>query len=57
MRIQYEDNIVIVYDKDGKEVYRGLEDYEPMKDDEWVYDEKADIYRMKGYGYTKKCIA
>lgn len=37
-RIYYEDDMVIVM-KGRKEVYRGLEDYEPMKREMWIFVE------------------
>ena len=32
-RVNFDDDLVIVYDEDDREIYRGLEDYEPMKDE------------------------
>ena len=54
-KIEYEDDIVVVYDKDGEIVYKGLEDYEPDKDAPWRWDEKHTCYR---YGdRIKRCLA
>ena len=52
-RIEYEDDFVVVYDKDGSVVYRGMEDYEPYKDEPWRFDEKQGVYTLNGM--TKKC--
>ena len=52
-RINYDDDLVIV--KKGKEViYRGLEDYEPLKDEPWRWDEKAKCYKLNGL--KKYCL-
>lgn len=53
--IEYEDDIVIVYDAEGREIYRGLEDYEPNKDEPWVYNEKTREYTYNGM--RKVCLA
>lgn len=45
--INFDDDLVIVYDGD-KEIYRGIEDYEPMKDEDWRWDDK-----IKGYKFDK----
>lgn len=48
-RIDYEDDLVIVYDERGKVIYKGIEDYEPMKDEPWRWDETIKGYRPEGY--------
>ena len=48
-RIDYDDDLVIVYDKDGNVVYKGLEDYEPMKDEDWKFDSSIGAYRLGDY--------
>lgn len=53
-RIDYDDDLVIVYDTKGKIIYKGLEDYEPMKDEPWRWDENIKGYRLEGM--TKVCI-
>ena len=62
-RIEFEDDIVIVYaDVDishGREIYRGLEDYEPMKDVRWSWDSGNGCYRFRdadGRHYKKVCL-
>lgn len=54
-RVEYEDDLVIVKNKDGKVDYKGLNDYNPYKDEPWKYDPKNDIYTLPG-GYTMKCL-
>lgn len=54
-RVEYEDDVVIVKNKDGKVDYKGLNDYNPYKDEPWKYDPKNDIYTLPG-GYTMKCM-
>lgn len=53
-RINYEDDLVIV--KKGREIiYKGIEDYEPMKYENWKYDEKSKTYKLGKY--TKILVA
>lgn len=59
-RIEVEDDIVMVF-KDGKEIYTGMEDYEPMKDEDWRWDESKKAYtlndpRTNGQEYIKICL-
>ena len=54
-RIEYEDDIVLVLDENGDEIYKGLEDYEPYKDEAWKWDEKTKSYKFRDL--TKKCLA
>lgn len=51
--INFEDDTVIVYDGD-EEIYRGIEDYEPMKDENWKWDEKTKSYVFDNY--RKICL-
>jgi len=48
-RIEYEDDLVIVYNDKGEVAYKGIEDYDPNKDEDWVWDEKIVGYRYKGW--------
>lgn len=50
-RINYDDDLVRVY-KDGKEIYSGLEDDEPMNRENWKYDSSTKSYKLSG-GYVK----
>ncbi len=53
-RIQYEDDLVVVTKK-GKEIYKGMEDYEPMKYADWVFKETTkDGKGHYEYGEYKK---
>lgn len=52
--IEYEDDLVRVYDKSGTEIYSGLEDYEPMKDENWHFDKSLGAYRFEDY--IKVCV-
>jgi len=53
-RIDYEDDLVVVYDANGNEIYKGLEDYEPMKYEDWEFDNSLGAYRLDGY--VKVCL-
>lgn len=53
-RIDYEDDLVIVYDESGKQIYKGIEDYEPMKDEPWKWDNSEQVYKFKKY--IKVCL-
>lgn len=52
--IQYEDDLVIVFDENGSQIYKGIEDYEPLNDESWRWDKTEKIYRYKGY--IKVCL-
>lgn len=47
-RIDFEDDIVKVYDG-NKEIYAGAEDYEPMKDEDWKWDNTNKYYKFGKY--------
>lgn len=53
-QIEFEDDIVIVYDGDDNQIYKGLEDYEPMKDADWKW--YNDIQGYKFQDFLKICI-
>ena len=53
-RINFDDDLVIVYDEEDNEIYRGLEDYEPMKDEMWKWDNSSNSYLLDGY--RKICL-
>lgn len=58
-RINYDDDLVIVYTEDGTEIYRGLEDYEPMKYASWRWSKNEECYVLydhDGNRYTKICL-
>ena len=53
-RITYEDDTVIVFDNDGNIYYSGIEDYEPLKREPWVWNPENRTYTFGQY--TKICI-
>ena len=53
--IEFDDDIVIVYDAKGKIIYKGMEDYEPMNNEPWKWNEEKGYYTLDGM--IKKCIA
>lgn len=53
-RINFDDDLVIVYDEEDNEIYRGLEDYEPMKDENWKWDNSSNSYLLDKY--RKICL-
>jgi len=52
-RIEFEDDIVVVYE-DGKVIYKGEEDYEPMKYEDWKWDSSKKHYTFENY--IKVCL-
>lgn len=53
--IDYEDDLVIVYDDNtGNVVYKGIEDYEPMKYEDWIWNSSLKAYIFKNY--IKICL-
>lgn len=62
-KINFEDDIVAVYDADtGEQLYKGMEDYEDLKDEPWKWDASIGAYRLeqtidgKTYKYIKNCL-
>lgn len=55
--IEYDDDIVVVKNPQGKIIYEGWEDYDPNKDEDWVLDRKTMIYSVETPSgvYTKYC--
>lgn len=53
-QINAEDDLVIVFDENNSQIYKGIEDYEPMKDENWKWDNVEQIYRYNGY--IKICL-
>lgn len=59
-RIDFEDDLVIVF-RDDSEIYKGIEDYEPMKDENWRYNNAIQAYKLEdsrteGHTYIKICL-
>lgn len=53
-RIDFEDDFVIVFDETEQQIYKGIEDYEPMKDADWKWDPSENVYRFGKY--IKICL-
>ena len=53
-RIEYDDDLVRVFNEKGEEVYKGLEDFDPNKDLAWEYKEERHRYEYKGW--IKVCL-
>lgn len=45
-KIEFEDDIVVVYDKNGSIIYKGTEDYEPMKNEYWKWEKDKGYYTL-----------
>lgn len=52
-QIDFDDDIVVVKEN-GKIIYNGLEDYEPMKYENWKWNEKECCYVWGKY--KKYCL-
>lgn len=46
-RINFEDDLVKVFNSKGEEIYKGLEDYEPYKEENWRYNSDKKRYEYK----------
>lgn len=53
-RIDAEDDLVIVFNESEQQIYKGIEDYEPMKDCDWKWDSSTQAYNYNGY--VKICL-
>lgn len=54
-RIGFEDDIVVVYDEKGSVIYKGIEDYEPMKDENWKWVQDKGYYTLDNK-FIKVCL-
>ena len=45
-RINYEDDLVVVYNPDGEIDYKGIDDDNPYKDDDWEFDDDEGVYYL-----------
>ncbi len=45
-RITHDDDIVIVKNHNGNIIYKGMEDYEPMKDELWIWEDGIQGYSL-----------
>ena len=57
-RIEFEDDLVVVRDVNGKVIYKGEEDYEPMRDEDWRFNKSKSLYELEGkdFYYTKEIL-
>jgi hypothetical protein len=57
-RIEFEDDLVVVRDVNGKVIYKGEEDYEPMRDEDWKFNKSKNLYELEGndFYYTKEVL-
>ena len=54
-RIEYEDDLVVVYDEKGCVIYKGMEDYEPMRYENWKWEQNKGYYTLDNK-YVKVCL-
>ena len=45
-RINYDDDLVVVYNPDGGVDYKGISDDNPYKYDEWEFDDDEGVYYL-----------
>ena len=57
-KIEYDDDLVVVYSEEDGCVYKGIEDYEPMNDEDWKWDSKLQAYKvtLSKETYYKICL-
>lgn len=55
-RIQYEDDIVVVYNEKNEIVEKGMLDYSVYKDERRTWNEKGGYYEMD-HNYKMVCVA
>ena len=56
-RIEFDDDIVAVYNPQGKVIYKGLEDDDPHKRDDWRWDGSKGYYTNPAHpGFVKVCF-
>lgn len=53
-RIQYDDDIVVVYDEIGKLIFKGMEEDDPYQYCDWQFDEDLGCYTCNGW--KKECL-
>ena len=44
--VQYDDDLVVIYDENGKVAYKGLNDYSPFKRENWKYNPDKKRYEL-----------
>ena len=55
-RINYEDDIVVVYNEKNEIVEKGMVDYSAYKDEPYTWNEKGGYYDLP-HGYKMVCVA
>ena len=55
-QIEFEDDIVVVYNTKNEIVYKGTVDYCPYKDEPYTWDKAKGYYLLRN-GYRMECIA
>lgn len=45
-RVNFDDDMVVIY-RNGKLEYKGLQDYNPYRDEDWEWDDKKKHYTMR----------
>lgn len=54
-QIEYDDDLVLVYDDSNSNlIYKGIEDFEPMKDCDWIWNSSMNLYQYENY--IKICL-
>lgn len=56
-RVNYEDDLIVVYNPNGQQVYKGSVDDCPYKNDDWKYDASTRTYRVDGPNGDYRTIA
>ena len=55
-RINYEDDVIVVYNEKNEIVEKGLVDYSAYKDEPYTWNEKGGYYDLP-HGYKMVCVA
>ena len=55
-RINYDDDIVVVYNEKNEIVEKGMVDYSAYKDEPYTWNEKGGYYDLP-HGYKMVCVA
>lgn len=51
-KVEFDDDVVVIYDESKSIVYKGIEDYSPMIDDDWKWNSELQAYELT-YGNEK----
>lgn len=57
-KVEFDDDVVVIYDESKSIVYKGIEDYSPMVDDGWKWNSELQAYELTLYNetYYKICL-